>query len=107
MIARLPDFKTHRSRAINLAFRLLAPLRRYNRVHRCSRMSPICSPTLTPPLIVNHTHGSRLRNERWRAVRGRALRPHSPDGFVAWFAWLFIHLMLLIGFRNRVLVLVN
>jgi len=28
-------------------------------------------------------------------------------GFVAWVAWLFIHLILLIGFRNRVLVLVN
>ena len=25
-------------------------------------------------------------------------------GFVAWLAWLFIHLMLLVGFRNRVLV---
>jgi len=28
-------------------------------------------------------------------------------GFTAWISWLFIHLMLLIGFRNRVLVLVN
>jgi NADH dehydrogenase len=28
-------------------------------------------------------------------------------GFIAWIAWLFIHLILLIGFRNRVLVLVN
>jgi NADH:ubiquinone reductase (H+-translocating) len=28
-------------------------------------------------------------------------------GFMAWVAWLFIHLLLLIGFRNRVLVLVN
>jgi len=28
-------------------------------------------------------------------------------GLTAWIAWLFIHLLLLIGFRNRVLVLVN
>ncbi|MBV9087569.1 MAG: NAD(P)/FAD-dependent oxidoreductase [Acidobacteriaceae bacterium] len=28
-------------------------------------------------------------------------------GFTAWVAWLFIHLLLLIGFRNRVLVLIN
>lgn len=28
-------------------------------------------------------------------------------GFLAWMAWLFIHLMLLVGFRNRVIVLFN
>jgi NADH dehydrogenase len=29
------------------------------------------------------------------------------SGFVAWLAWLFVHIMLLIGFRNRVLVLIQ
>ena len=28
-------------------------------------------------------------------------------GILAWLAWLFIHLMLLVGFRNRVIVFVN
>lgn len=28
-------------------------------------------------------------------------------GILAWIAWLFIHLMLLVGFRNRVIVFVN
>jgi NADH dehydrogenase len=28
-------------------------------------------------------------------------------GFLAWVAWLFVHLMQLIGFRNRLLVLIN
>jgi NADH dehydrogenase len=28
-------------------------------------------------------------------------------GFLAWLAWLFIHLMLLVGFRNRIVVLFN
>ncbi|MBL0064446.1 MAG: NAD(P)/FAD-dependent oxidoreductase [Bacteroidetes bacterium] len=28
-------------------------------------------------------------------------------GFPAWIAWLFIHLMLLVGFRNRLVVLIN
>jgi NADH dehydrogenase, FAD-containing subunit len=28
-------------------------------------------------------------------------------GVLAWFIWLFVHLMQLVGFRNRVLVLVN
>ena len=28
-------------------------------------------------------------------------RRHSTKGFPAWMAWLFIHLVLLVGFRNR------
>ena len=28
-------------------------------------------------------------------------------GFMAWLAWLFVHLMNLIGFRNRLVVLVQ
>jgi len=28
-------------------------------------------------------------------------------GVIAWFLWLFVHLMQLVGFRNRVIVLVN
>ena len=29
------------------------------------------------------------------------------SGFVAWLAWLFIHIMFLIGFRNRILVMIQ
>lgn len=29
------------------------------------------------------------------------------SGFIAWLGWLFIHLMYLVGFRNRVVVLAN
>ena len=29
------------------------------------------------------------------------------SGFLAWLAWLFIHLVLLIGFQNRLLVLLQ
>ncbi len=28
-------------------------------------------------------------------------------GFIAWFAWMFVHLISLIGFRNRLIVLIN
>jgi NADH dehydrogenase len=28
-------------------------------------------------------------------------------GWIAWLAWLFVHIMNLIGFRNRVVVLVQ
>ncbi len=65
-----------------------------------------------------------------RAVRGQARRPfHYRDkgtlatigraaavanfgkfhvsGFVAWIMWLFVHILFLVGFRNRVLVLLE
>ena len=29
------------------------------------------------------------------------------SGFIAWLAWLFIHITFLIGFRNRILVLIQ
>ena len=29
------------------------------------------------------------------------------DGVIGWFAWLFLHLVTLMGFRNRASVLVN
>jgi NADH dehydrogenase len=29
------------------------------------------------------------------------------QGFFAWLVWMFVHLMLLVGFRNRVVVFVN
>jgi len=29
------------------------------------------------------------------------------SGFVAWLAWLFIHIMFLVGFRNRILVMIQ
>jgi NADH dehydrogenase len=29
------------------------------------------------------------------------------SGFVAWVAWLFLHIFMLIGFRNRVVVLLQ
>ena len=28
-------------------------------------------------------------------------------GFIAWLIWMFIHLISLVGFRNRILILVN
>lgn len=42
--------------------------------------------------------------------RGRAVAEigrFAFDGFFAWLAWIFIHIFFLIGFRNRVLVLIE
>ena len=35
------------------------------------------------------------------------LKHYKFGGFFAWFIWMFIHLMSLVGFRNRVIVLFN
>lgn len=35
------------------------------------------------------------------------LKHYKFGGFFAWFIWMFIHLMSLVGFRNRVVVLFN
>jgi NADH dehydrogenase len=29
------------------------------------------------------------------------------SGFVAWLSWLFVHIFFLIGFRNRIIVLIQ
>ena len=29
------------------------------------------------------------------------------SGFIAWLAWLFVHILFLIGFRNRLLVFIQ
>lgn len=35
------------------------------------------------------------------------LKSYKFGGFFAWFIWMFVHLMSLVGFRNRVIVLFN
>jgi NADH dehydrogenase len=54
----------------------------------------------------------RYRNRGNLATIGRAaavadLGPLQFNGLPAWVAWLFVHLMYLVGFQNRVLVLVQ
>jgi len=49
--------------------------------------------------------GSMATIGRSRAIaEARGLKMH---GFIAWLAWLFIHIWYLIGFRNRLAVLLN
>lgn len=54
----------------------------------------------------------RYRDKGQAAVIGRArgvcdIGPLHFGGFPAWLVWLFVHLFFLIGFRNRVLVMVQ
>jgi NADH dehydrogenase len=53
----------------------------------------------------------RYRDKGSMATIGRAAavvrmgKEHTATGFVAWVMWLFIHLLYLVGFRNRLFVL--
>ena len=42
-----------------------------------------------------------------RAAAIAEFGPIHISGFIAWLSWLFIHLLFLIGFRNRVIVLIK
>ena len=46
--------------------------------------------------------GSMATIGRKRAVAVSG--PLKMTGFLAWMAWLFVHLMTLVGFRNRLMV---
>jgi NADH dehydrogenase len=49
--------------------------------------------------------GSMATIGRSRAIaEARGIKMH---GFIAWLAWLFIHIWYLVGFRNRLMVLLN
>jgi NADH:ubiquinone reductase (H+-translocating) len=61
--------------------------------------------------LLNHqpTQIFRYRDRGAMATIGRAsavadLRIVRLSGFIAWVIWLFIHLMYLVGFRNRLIV---
>lgn len=72
-------------------------------------------------LLRGEWHGGRdsaprkafvYRNKGDMATIGRSaaiadIRGWKSQGFLAWLLWLFIHLMYLVGFRNRVTVFVN
>lgn len=42
-----------------------------------------------------------------RAAAVAETGPFKFQGFIAWLAWLFVHLLFLVGFRNKVSVVVN
>lgn len=52
-----------------------------------------------------HDLGSMATISRFRAIA--ALGPIRAAGFIGWLLWLFVHLMFLTGFKNRLAVLFN
>jgi NADH dehydrogenase len=74
--------------------------------------------TFIGKMLTRHTHGDmtrgvfHYRDKGSLATIGRAagiaqFPRFSLTGFPAWFAWLAIHIFFLIGFRNRVLVMLQ
>lgn len=59
------------------------------------------------PLVefIYHDPGSLATIGKNQAVA--RLGPLQFTGFFAWLIWLFVHLMQLVGFRNRLIVLLN
>ena len=54
----------------------------------------------------------RYKNKGTMATVGRNLavadlKRSKLSGFLAWLVWMFVHLMLLVGFRNRLIVFIN
>ena len=58
-----------------------------------------------PQPFLYHDRGSMITIGRKSA--GVAIGSRTYTGFIAWFLWLVIHLFNLIGFRNRMMVLIN
>jgi NADH:ubiquinone reductase (H+-translocating) len=54
-------------------------------------------------------HGSMATIGRNKAVADLKIfgRTYKTQGFKAWFIWMFVHLISLIGFRNRLIVFIN
>lgn len=42
-----------------------------------------------------------------RAAAVAQFGQYGLSGYIAWLAWLFVHIFFLIGFRNRIIVLIN
>jgi NADH dehydrogenase len=77
--------------------RFVAKLLRHEIAHE-SRTTP-------RPAFHYHDKGSLATIGRSAAI-ARFGKIHI-SGFIAWLAWLFVHILFLIGFRNRLLVLIQ
>lgn len=66
--------------------------------------APSLSPKYRKPFCYNDK-GSMATIGRSHAVA--AIMGKNIEGFFAWLTWLFVHLLFLIGFRNRVAVLLQ
>jgi NADH:quinone reductase (non-electrogenic) len=60
---------------------------------------------MTEQLFRYHDLGTMATISRFRAIA--AVGPVRASGFIGWLMWLFVHLMFLTGFKNRIAVLFN
>ncbi|MEO1033902.1 MAG: NAD(P)/FAD-dependent oxidoreductase [Bacteroidota bacterium] len=82
----------------------------------------VAQPAIQQGKLLGHNIVNLVRNKPMKAFayydkgsmatigRNKAvvdLKRYKFGGFFAWFIWMFVHLMSLVGFRNRVVVLFN
>jgi NADH:ubiquinone reductase (H+-translocating) len=65
------------------------------------------SPVQELPRTTFHYHDKGSLATIGRAAAVAEFGPVHISGFIAWLAWLFVHILFLIGFRNRVIVFVQ
>ncbi len=83
----------------------------------------VAQPAIQQGTLLAENLVRQRRNEAWKhfdyfdkgslAIVGRARAvadlpgKHTLSGFIAWIAWLFVHIYYLVGFRNKLIVLTN
>lgn len=74
------------------------------------QMGEFLARTLSKPEKADKSFEYRDKGSMATIGRNRAVVDMGKlhmSGYIAWLAWLFIHLISLLGFRNRVMVLIN
>ena len=72
-------------------------------VQRVTRRAITATPTFTPGGTPSAVQGTMATIGRSKAIA--QIGKLHLSGFLAWAAWLFVHILFLIGFRNRLAVL--
>jgi NADH dehydrogenase len=82
----------------------VAPAANQEGTHAAANVLRLAAGTLTRPYrYFNKGELATIGRNRAVAVFGR----FRIAGYPAWFLWLFVHILYLVGFRNRVIVLVE
>ncbi len=76
-------------------------------IHGGTRLDPPASRPQSVPRPAFHYYDKGSLATIGRAAAVAQFGKIHISGFMAWLAWLFIHILFLIGFRNRVLVFIQ
>ena len=76
--------------------------------HSLTSAAPCFVPRLGRAKVVVTIHRLEWRDEKWGPIgRAKAVAQFGRikiEGFLAWILWLTVHILFLVGFRNRFIV---